>query len=84
MGNKPSIHDININNAVSYNDGIIPINQMNKINSIYSNMKNQFDMPTNRALNKNRINSTRYTKKKLWKIFRYFIKNNIKTSKYNR
>ena len=63
MGNKPSIHDININNAVSYNDGIIPINQMNKINSIYSNMKNQFDMPTNRALNKNRINSTRYTKK---------------------
>ena len=63
MGNKPSIHDININNAVSYNDGIIPINQMNKINSIYSNMKNQFNMPTNGIIDKNRINTIRYSKK---------------------
>ena len=65
MGLKHSIHDINVYNAVSYNDGIIPINQMNKINTVYSHMKNQFDMPTKRLMSKNRINTTRFTKKNL-------------------
>ena len=63
MGLKQSIHDINVYNAVSYNEDIIPINKMNKINSIYSHMKNQFNMPTNGVIDKNRINTTRYSKK---------------------
>ena len=63
MGLKQSIHDINVYNAVSYNEDIIPINKMNKINSIYSHMKNQFNMPTNGIIDKNRINTTRYSKK---------------------
>ena len=72
MGLKQSIHDINVYNAVSYNEDIIPINKMNKINSIYSHMKNQFNMPTNGIIDKNRINIQQDIQKKIMEDFQIF------------